>query len=196
MANFVYIRQKGPYGNGTPVLNAKHIIGDEPFIVAWGDEFITSKKPRIKQLIEVYEKYNDPVLTLIKTNKAGLSRFGIADPLAKVEKDVIQVKGIVEKPGPGKAPSNYAAIGGYLLTPEIFEILAKTKRGKGGEVWLADAILTMGKTRPLYGKIIEGVYRDIGTVENWLKTTVDMAVEDKKFGPEFKKYLKKVCKKL
>ena len=102
MANFVYIRQKGPYGNGTPVLNARHLIGDEPFIVAFGDEFMTGKKTRMQQLIEVYEKYTDPVMTLIKTNKEGQKRFGIADPVSEVEPDVIQIRGIIEKPGPKK----------------------------------------------------------------------------------------------
>ncbi|MFH1142502.1 MAG: sugar phosphate nucleotidyltransferase, partial [Candidatus Uhrbacteria bacterium] len=196
MANFIYIRQKGPYGNGTPVLNARHIIGDNPFIVVWGDEFITSKKPRVKQLIEVYEKYSDPVLTAIPTDKKGLSRFGIIDPAAEVEPGVIQVKGIVEKPGPEKAPSKLAAIGGYLLTPDIFEILAKTKRGKDNEVWLVDAIFALAKKRAIYAKRIEGIYRDIGTVEAWLQTNVDMALTDKKFGKNFKKYLKKICKDL
>ncbi|MFH1315051.1 MAG: UTP--glucose-1-phosphate uridylyltransferase [Candidatus Uhrbacteria bacterium] len=196
MANFIYIRQKGPYGNGTPVLNARHIIGDNPFIVVWGDEFITSKKPRVKQLIEVYEKYSDPVLTAIPTDKKGLSRFGIIDPAAEVEPGVIQVKGIVEKPGPEKAPSKLAAIGGYLLTPDIFEILAKTKRGKDNEVWLVDAIFALAKKRAIYAKRIEGIYRDIGTVEAWLQTNVDMALTDKKFGKNFKKHLKKICKDL
>jgi len=87
-------------------------------------------------------------------------------------------------------------MGCYLLTPDIFEILEKTKKGTGGEIVLADAILTLGKKRPLYGKRVDGIYRDVGTVENWLKTTVDMAIEDKNFGPDFKKYLKKVCKNL
>src|SRR3989338_5350005 len=99
MANFTYIRQKGPYGNGTPVLNAEHVIGDEPFAVVWGDEFFSSKIPRLKQLIDVWDKYHDPVLTGMKVDKAGLDRFGIVRPVAEVEKGVLQVNGIIEKPG-------------------------------------------------------------------------------------------------
>ncbi len=196
MANFIYIRQKGPYGNGTPVWNARHVIGDEPFIVVWGDEFLTSKKPRVKQLIEVYNKYTDPVLTAIPTDKKGQSRFGIIDPAAEVEPGIVQVKGIIEKPGPDKAPSKLAAIGGYLLTPDIFDELAKTKRGKDGEVWLVDAIFALGKKRPIYAKKIEGVYRDIGTIEAWLQTNIDMALVNKKYGQNTKKYIKQICKDL
>jgi len=196
MANFTYIRQKGPYGNGTPVMNARNAIGDEPFVVVWGDEFLTSKKPRVQQLIDVYEKYTDPVLTAIKTDKKGQSRFGIIDPATEVEPEVVQVNGIIEKPGPEKAPSKMAAIGGYLLTPDIFDILEKTKIGKGNELWLVDAIFTLGKNRPIYAKMIEGTYRDIGTIEAWLKTNVDMALLDKKYSKNFKKHLKTTCKDL
>ena len=190
MANFTYIRQKGPYGNGTPVLNAEHVIGDEPFAVVFGDEFFSSKTPRLKQLIDVFEKYHDPVLTGIPTDKAGLSRFGIVKTTAKIEKDLYQAEGIVEKPGPDAAPSNIAAVSGYILPPEIFEALKKTKRGKGGEVWLVDAITKLAKTRPLYCKIIEGIYRDTGTKEAWLKTNIALALHDETLGPEIKKYIK------
>ena len=190
MANFTYIRQKGPYGNGTPVLNAEHVIGDEPFAVVFGDEFFSSKTPRLKQLIDVFEKYHDPVLTGIPTDKAGLSRFGIVKTTAKIEKDLYQAEGIVEKPGPDAAPSNIAAVSGYILPPEIFGALKKTKRGKGGEVWLVDAITKLAKTRPLYCKIIEGIYRDTGTKEAWLKTNIALALQDETLGPEIKKYIK------
>ncbi|MBT5337834.1 UTP--glucose-1-phosphate uridylyltransferase, partial [Candidatus Falkowbacteria bacterium] len=98
MANFIYIRQKGPYGNGTPVLCCKHLIGDEPFAVMWGDEFFyTKKKPQLKQLTEVYEKYGDPVLTAYGVSKKDTNKYGIIDGL-EVEKDVLQVNTIVEKP--------------------------------------------------------------------------------------------------
>lgn len=190
MANFTYIRQKGPYGNGTPVLNAAHVIGDEPFAVVWGDEFFSSKVPRLKQLIDVWDKYHDPVLTGIEVDNAGLSRFGIVKPTAQVEKNVYQVSGIVEKPGPDAAPSNIAALGGYILPPEIFDALRKTKRGKSGEIWLVDAITKIAKNRPLYCKIVEGTYRDTGTKEEWLKTNIALALDDAQIGPGIRKYIK------
>ncbi len=193
MANFTYIRQKGPYGNGTPVLCAEHVIGDEPFAVVWGDEFFTGgKKPRLKQLMDVYETYGDPVLTGMRVGDEGTKRFGIVEPVAEVEKNVWQVSGIVEKPGPQNAKSDIAAIGGYILPPEIFEALKKTKRGKGGEVWLVDAIAKLAKNRPLYIKIVDGVYRDTGTVEAWLKTNIALSLEDNNLKKEMRAFIKSI----
>ncbi|PIX62103.1 UTP--glucose-1-phosphate uridylyltransferase [Candidatus Uhrbacteria bacterium CG_4_9_14_0_2_um_filter_41_50] len=191
MANFTYIRQKGPYGNGTPVLNAEHVIGDEPFAVVWGDEFFTGgKKPRLKQLIDVYEKYEDIVLTGMRVDAEGTRRFGIVDPVAEVQKDVWQVKGIVEKPGPKEAKSDIGAIGGYILPPDIFQALKNTKRGKAGEVWLVDAISKLSKDRPMYVKIVDGVYRDTGTKKAWLKTNIALALQDKDLKTEMRKFIK------
>lgn len=193
MAKFTYIRQKGPYGNGTPVLCAEHLIGDEPFAVVWGDEFFTGcRKPHIKQLIDVWDKYHDPVLTGMKVGAEGKRRFGIVDPVAEVKKDVWEIKGIVEKPGPEKAKSNIAAMGGYILPPEIFPILKKTKRGKGGEIWLVDAIAELLKTRPSYIKILDGVYRDTGTKEAWLKTNIALALEHPEIKKEMRRYIKSI----
>ena len=194
LANFIFIRQKGPYGNGTPILCAKNIIGNEPFAVMWGDEFFyTPGKSQLKQLIEVYEKYGDPVLTAYKVEKKDTGKYGILDALS-VEKEIYQVKNIVEKPGPEKAPSNLASLGGFILTPDIFEALENTKLGKGGELWLVDAIFKLLKKRPIYAKLINGTYYDTGSKLGYLKANVDFALRDKKLGPEFKKYLKKVIK--
>ncbi len=192
MANFIFIRQRGPYGNGTPVLCAKPIIGNEPFAVMWGDEFFyTPKKSQLKQLIDVYEKYGDPVLTAYKVDKDGTKKYGIIDGI-EVEKKVYQVKNIVEKPGPEKAPSRLASLGGYILTPDIFEALENTKLGKGGERWLVDAIFKLLKNRPLYASLIEGEYYDTGSKLGYLKANVDFALRDKKLSKEFRKYLRGV----
>jgi UTP--glucose-1-phosphate uridylyltransferase len=194
MANFIYIRQKGQYGNGTPVLNAQKIIGNEPFAVLFGDDmFYGGKKPRLKQLIETYEKYGDPVLTACNVSKEDTSRYGIIDAL-KIEKNIYQVKKIVEKPGPEKAPSTLASIGGYILTPDIFETLAKTKIGKGGELWLADAMSALLKQRPFYACEVEAKYYDVGSKLGWLKANVDLALETRDLKDEFRKYLKTILK--
>lgn len=189
MANFIYIRQKGPYGNGTPVLNAKEIIGDEPFAVVWGDDIWTCpQKPHIKQLIEVYEKYGDPVITARLTDAEGTSKYGIIEGV-KVEKDVYQVNSIVEKPGP-KVKSRIASFGGYIFTPDIFEALEKTKIGRDNELWLVDAIALLLKKRPIYAKLIEGELHDPGSKLGWLKANVEFGLKDKTIAPEFKKFLK------
>ena len=190
MANFVFIRQKGPYGNGTPVLCAKHLIGDEPFAVMWGDEFFyTEKKPQLQQLVDVYNKYGDPVLTAYPVAKEDTKKYGIIDG-TEVEKGVYQVKNIVEKPGPDKAPSTLASLGGFVLTPDIFSILEKTKLGKGGELWLVDAIEKLAKKRPIYAKKIEGTYYDTGSKIGYLRANVELALRRTDIGAEFKKYLK------
>ncbi len=192
MANFIFIRQKGPYGNGTPVLCAKDIIGDEPFAVMWGDEFFyTPKKSQLQQLIEVYEKYGDPVVTACKVSSEDTKKYGILDA-QQVEKGIYQVKGIVEKPGPEKAPSHLAILGGFILTPDIFEALEKTKLGKDGELWLADAHTKVLKKRPYYACLIDGTYHDTGSKLGYLRANVEFALRDPKLKDEFRKYLKTV----
>lgn len=192
LANFIFIRQKGPYGNGTPVLCAKDVVGDEPFAVMWGDEFFyCPKKPQLKQLIEVYEKYGDPVITAHKTNDEGTTKYAIIDGV-KVEEGIFQVKNLVEKPGPEKAASRLASLGGFILTPDIFEALENTKLGKGGELWLQDANAKVLKNRPYYACLIDGAYYDTGSKLGYLQANVDFALRDKKLGKDFRKYLKSV----
>src|SRR3990172_674686 len=149
LANFIYIRQKGPYGNGTPVLCAKTVIGDEPFVVIWGDEFIYADPPRAKQCIEVFEKYGDPVISAVRVPKSDVSRYGIVEA-TNVEKNIWQIKRLLEKPAVEEAPSNLAAHGCYVLTPDIFPLLENLKPGKGGELWLPDGISELMKERPIY----------------------------------------------
>ena len=192
MANFIFIRQKGPYGNGTPVLCAKSVIGDEPFAVMWGDEFFYApKKPQLKQLIDVYEKYGDPVITAHETDDEGTKRYGIIDG-DEVEKGVYKVKKIVEKPGPEKAPSHLSMLGAFILTPDVFEALENTKLGKDGELWLADANAKVLKKRPYYACLVDGRYHDTGSKLGYLQANVEFALRDKKLGDEFRKYLKGV----
>lgn len=190
LANFIYIRQKGPYGNGTPVMCAQHVIGDEPFVVAWGDEFIYSNPPRAKQCIEVFEKYGDPVISAIKVPHEDVSRYGIVE-LTEVEKNVGQIKRLVEKPSPDEAPSDIAAHGCYVLTPDIFDALRSLKPGKSGEIWLTDAIKELMKTRPVYACEVEGgKYYDTGNKLEYLKTVVEFALNHKDLNGDFREYLK------
>ncbi|GAI11110.1 unnamed protein product, partial [marine sediment metagenome] len=191
MANFIYIRQKGPYGNGTPVLNAEKIIGDEPFAVLWGDEFIYAKPPRLKQMIKVYEKYKDIVISAVKIeNKADLAKYGIGK-LKEIENKIYEIEKIVEKPDPQKAPSNLAVHGAYILTPDIFKALKKVRPGKGGEVWLVDGINELRKNHKIYAKEIEnGKYYDTGNKTEYLKAVVDFALMRPEINGEFRKYLK------
>ena len=192
MANFIYIRQKGPYGNGTPILSAEPAIDGEPFAVLWGDEFIYSNPPRLLQMIPVYEKYGGIVISGVKIeNKNDLNRYGIAD-IELVEKNIYKIKAIVEKPSPEEAPSDIATHGAYILPPEIFTALKKLNPGKGGEIWLVDAINKLKEQGvPLYAVLIENAkYYDTGNKLEYMKTTVDMALHHNEIGEEFKEYLK------
>ncbi|MDO8618738.1 MAG: UTP--glucose-1-phosphate uridylyltransferase [Candidatus Daviesbacteria bacterium] len=194
MANFIYIRQKGPYGNGTPVLAGEAVIEDEPFAVLWGDEFIYSKPPRLAQMIEVYEKYGGIVISGVEIkNKADLKRYGIAD-LEPVEGNVYKIKEIVEKPDPDNAPSNIATHGAYILPPEIFGALRAIAPGKGDEIWLTDAInYLMERGTPVYTVVIEnGKYYDTGNKLEYMKTAVDLALEHPEIGEAFREYLKTI----
>lgn len=191
LANFVYIRQKGPYGNATPVICAKHLINNEPFAVLWGDEFIYAKPPRLKQMVDVYQKYGCPVISGVRINeKKDLSRYGVAK-IEKVKDNVFRILKIVEKPDPEKAPSNLATHGAYILTPEIFPILDILKPGRGGELWLAEAIDQLLKIKPVYAvEIKNGRYYDTGNKIEYLKTVVEFALNHPDVNGPFREFLK------
>lgn len=194
MANFIYVRQKGPYGNGTPVLEGEAVIGNEPFAVLWGDEFIYATPPRLKQMIDVYEKYGGVVISGVRIDKKeDLKRYGIAD-LEPVEGNVYKIKNIVEKPNPEDAPSNIATHGAYILPPEIFEALRQVQPGKGGEIWLVDAInLLRDQGVPIYAVEIENAkYYDTGNKLEYMKTAVDLALQHEDIGADFKEYIKEL----
>ena len=197
MANFIYVRQKGPYGNGTPVLAGESVIEDEPFAVLWGDEFILSEPPRLKQMIEVHEKYGGMVISGVKIeNKEDLKRYGIAD-LEPVEGNVFKIKKIVEKPDPDSAPSNIATHGAYILPPEIFAALRSLEAGAGGEIWLVDAINKLKEEGvPLYAVVVEnGRYYDTGNKLEYMKTAIELALVHPEVGEDLKKYLKELMDK-
>lgn len=194
MANFIYIRQKGPYGNGTPILSAEPAIEDEPFAVLWGDEFIRSEPPRLSQMIKVYEKYGGIVISGVRIEKKeDLKRYGIGD-ITQVEGNVYKINEIVEKPDPDKAPSNLATHGAYILPPEIFDALRELKPGQGGEVWLIDAINKLKEQGvPLYAVEIEGAkYYDTGNKLEYMKTVVELGLKHPDIKNDFAKFLREL----
>ncbi|MEN9407448.1 MAG: hypothetical protein RLZZ455_664 [Candidatus Parcubacteria bacterium] len=194
MANFIYVRQKGAYGNGTPVLAAEPIIEKEPFAVLWGDEFIYSNPPRLAQMIPVYEKYGGIIISGVRIeNPDELVRYGIAD-VEQVEGNVYKVKEIIEKPEPHLAPSNLATHGAYILPPDIFDALRAIKPGKGGELWLVDAInLLKEQGVPVYAvEVKDGKYYDTGNKLRYMETVVDMALKHPEISAKFREFLKKL----
>ncbi len=195
MANFIYVRQKGsPKGNARPLLNAEHLLSeDEPFYMFFADDFFRCEVPHAQQLCQVYEQTGCSVLSLVKVADDGTKRYGIADIGEKLNDKVFKIKQLVEKPGPKKAPSHFATVGGYLLTPDILPYVEKLKPGIGGEIVLLDAINMLAHHGSVYGKFIDGVYHDAGDKERYLQAVVDHALADPSLGPKFRKY---VCSRL
>lgn len=195
MADFVYLSQKGPYGNATPVLSSRGVVGQEPFVVLWGDQFIWAKPSRLKQVLGVWEKYQMPVISGIRVSKERVSSTGIGRIKPFKEQGLFELLGIVEKPKPEEAPSDLSPTGCYLLTPDIFPILADLKPGKNGEVWLVDAISQLCQKRKVLVKEIEGgVYYDAGSKLNYHKTVVDFMLKDEEIGSRMREYLKENLK--
>jgi UTP--glucose-1-phosphate uridylyltransferase len=193
LANFVYVRQKGPYGNGTPLLNVRHLIGNEPFIYAWSDDFIVAKPSRFRQLINAYKKYGCSCLGSIRATKdEDYDRYGFAGG-KEIEPGVMEAKTIIEKPGKAKAPSDLANVSGFLFTPDIFkfmdEALGSLKEGE--ELYYnraLDLMLKAGK-RILAVEIKGGKYYDTGSKLEYLKTVVEFALNHPGLNGDFRKYL-------
>ncbi len=192
MANFIYVRQKGPHGNATPVYCCRHLLDkDENFVVIWGDEFIYANPPRLAQMIKVQEKLGGAVISAVRVGKEDVSRYGIIDA-DKIGDNVYKIKRIVEKPKPSEAPSNLGAIGAYILPGKIFPILQSLKPGRGGELWLPDAIEILIKSGyPVYAcEIKNGHYYDTGNKLEYLKANIDFALKRPDLAVGLKKYLK------
>lgn len=194
MANFYYLRQKGPKGNATPILNAREVIGDEPFIVLWGDDFIKAEpKSRVRQLIDAYEKYGTTILGGITAEKdADYDRYGFA--AGELQGDgAIRVSDLIEKPGKDKAPSDLAIVSGQVYNPDIFEAIeeANRRREEGKELVYIDAINVLRERGEQVHAlpIKDGKYYDCGNVLEYLKTVVEMGLQHK-IGPDLRAWLK------
>lgn len=193
MANFVYVRQKGtPKGNARPILNAQHLIGrDEPFFVFFADDFFRSEVPRAVQLRQAYEKTGKSVISLIEVDAQDADKYGMAAIGDDLGGGTFKINELIEKPGPEKTPSNFASVGGFLLTPDILPIIAQEKTGKGGEMVLADSINELAGRDAVYGQFIEGVWHDTGDQLKYLMALVDVALASEAYGADFAAYLKK-----
>lgn len=191
LANFVYVRQKGqPKGNARPILNAQHLIGDEPFYVFFADDFFRAEVPRAIQLREVYEQTGKSVISLIEVAREDASKYGMAAVSNELSAETFQISELVEKPGAEKTPSTFASVGGYLLTPDILPIIAQEKTGSGGEITLADSINELAQSDKVYGKFINGTWHDTGDQLKYLEAVIDIALNSPKYGPQLEAYLR------
>ena len=192
LANFIYVRQKGPYGNGTPVLSAASLVKNEPFVFVWGDDLVKSKISFTKQMVDDYEKTDHLMIGVQEVARDQVVRYGIVD----VEPDTMKIKGIVEKPTVEEAPSNLADFGRMILNQDIVDVLKKTALGKGNELWVVDAIAKYIKDDgDFYAKKVEdGEWLTTGDPLNYLKTTLKYAMDRKDIGKELMEFFnKEVC---
>jgi len=191
MANFIYIRQKGePKGNARPILNASHLIGDEPFFFFFADDFFTGEISTASQMLAAYNRTGKTIVALREVAKHEISSYGIAVTEGSFDNGIIKVVGIAEKPTIEEAPSNLASASGYLLTPEIIPILEKEIVGPDGEIRIPDAIEVLSEQNDVYGLKIEGEYHDTGNPEAYLKTLIEVTLKDPKHGTMLKEFLR------
>lgn len=190
MANFVHIRQKGPYGNGTPALSAASLVDDEPFIYCFGDDLVKSEVSFTKQMVDEYNKHGHPMLGVQEVPESEVSKYGIVD----VDVETMLVKNIIEKPSQEEAPSRLAGFGRYILNQEIIDILRSTALGKGNELWLVDAIHNYIKNGgKFYAKTVEGgQWMTTGDPLNYMMTILSYAVERPDIGSSIKEYMKQI----
>ena len=187
LANFIYVRQKEQKGDGDAILQAECLVKNEPFAVLFGDDIVISKKPALLQLTEVFEKYRDCTIALYEVPKKFLKHYGVVKAV-KIDKNIYEIKDIVEKPEPSKAPSNLAIIGKYVLVPEIFDELRNIKSKE--EIRLADALKNILSKRPVYGVKIEGKRYDCGSKVDFVKAIIDLSLRHPEVKKEIRKHLK------
>lgn len=199
MANIVYVRQKGPYGNGTPLLNVRHLIGNEPFIYTWSDDFIMAKPSRFQQLLSAFYKYEVSCLGSIRVTKdEDYDRYGMAGG-KEVEPGVIDVETIIEKPGKANAPSDLANVSGFVFTPDIFNYLDEAVKdvGENQELYYNDALKLMLKDgKKVYAVEVKGgKYYDTGNKLEYMKTVVEFALKHPEINGPLRKYIEELLSK-
>jgi len=193
MVHFSYTRQKEPLGLGHAVLTAAELVGDEPFAVLLGDVIIPGRNPATKQLIEVFQATGIGAIAVEEVPHEKTNLYGIVAVEPAAERrwgDRLQrVTNMVEKPRPSSAPSNLGVTGRYVVPADIFDCLAKTKPGKGGEIQLTDGLLLLAKEKGLWAYTYQGKSYDAGDKLGFLKATVEIALENKELGEDFRAYL-------
>ena len=189
IAKVSYTRQKQALGLGHAIYQAKDFVGDEPFAALLADDVVDAEKPALRQMIEVFEKYQAPVIATMQVEGEAISRFGVIDA-EEVEPGVFKIKDMVEKPSFADAPSDLAIIGRYIFTPDIFEAIENTKPGAGGEIQITDAMRALLKARPFYALKLDGVRHDAGDKLGFLIATVEFALKRDDLGDDFREYLK------
>lgn len=191
MANIHYVRQKEAKGLGHAVYCAKTFVGDEPFALLLGDDLVYASKPCIKQLAEMYDKYESTIIGVQSVDPNQVNKYGIIDGI-KVDDKLFEIKNLVEKPTIEEAPSNMAIMGRYILTPDIFDMIEQTPPGKNNEIQLTDALNRLNQGKEIYAFEFEGKRYDTGDKLGYLIATVEYALRNEELSEDFRDYLKKL----
>ncbi|MBI4537805.1 MAG: UTP--glucose-1-phosphate uridylyltransferase GalU [candidate division NC10 bacterium] len=191
LARICYVRQGEPLGLGHAVLSARELVGSEPFAVLLGDDILTDTSPALKQMLAVYAKHRSPVMCVKRVPKAEVSRYGVIKG-RRLAEHIYQITDMVEKPRVEEAPSDLAIVGRYILPPEIFPLLEKTKEDRTGEIQLTNALkaLLREEKQRIYALEYQGRWHDAGTVLGFLKTTVEFALARPEVAPAFREFLR------
>jgi UTP--glucose-1-phosphate uridylyltransferase len=191
LAKFVFVRQGAPLGNGHAVLMAKEVIGEEPFVMLWGDDIVLGQPPLVQQLVEAHQRTGGgAVVAVMRVSDEDAGKYGVIEIAERLDERLSRVSRIIEKPAPGQAPSNLAAVAGYLLTPNIFRYLEETPVGQGGEIWLADGVQRIAEDGNFYALEFQGRRYDAGNKLEFLQATVDVALARPDLGPGLRDYLR------
>ncbi len=191
IARISYTRQKQALGLGHAIYQAKDYVGDAPFAAVLADDIIDAEVPALRQMIDVYEKYDSPVIATMQVAGEAISRFGVLDA-EEVEPNVYKIRDMVEKPPLADAPSDLAIIGRYVFTPDIFDAIEETEPGSGGEIQITDAMRILLKKRPIYAVKLDGIRHDAGDKLGFLIANVEFALKRDDLGPQFRDYLKQL----
>ena len=187
--SIVYVHQKERLGNGHAVTITRDVVGDEPFAVFFPDDVILHDVPAIGQLIDVFQRFGHTVLAVQQVPREDVVQYGVIDPRA-LEARLHEVRGVVEKPPVDEAPSNLATVGRFVVTPEIFEVLAETPPGRSGEIWLMDAFDRLIARQPVYAYEYEGLRFDTGRPLGLLQASLHLALQREDLGQDLRAYLR------
>jgi UTP--glucose-1-phosphate uridylyltransferase len=189
LADIVYVRQKEQLGVGHAVLTVRDVVGQEPFVLFFPDDVIIADVPVARQMLDVFEEYGASILAVERVSPADIESYGIVDP-EPVRDRLVRVRGLVEKPKLEEAPSDLGIVGRYVLTPDIFAVLARTEPGKGREIQLTDALALLLAQQPVYAYLFEGCRYDTGRPLGLLQASVELALRRPDIGPDFRRYLR------
>jgi len=184
-----YTRQKQALGLGHAIYQAKDFAGDQPFAALLADDIVDAEKPALQQMIDIFDRYDAPVIGTMQVAGEAISRFGVIDA-EEVAPNVFRIRDMVEKPAFADAPSDLAIIGRYIFTPDIFDAIERTEAGSGGEIQITDAMRILLKTRPFYAVKLQGRRHDAGDKLGFLIATVELALKREDLGNDFREYLK------